>query len=106
MPPKQDSRTIALQSTYFQTANMGQYSALDGKRVEAHYRAGDMHLSVSGILIAVTSEAVVLEDRFTRGGREKTIRVEIPHAYLLHLREFPESAPAVDTVGAIGGRPT
>lgn len=73
---------------------MGQYSAFAGKRVEAHYRGGDMHLSVCGILVAVTQQAIVLEDRFTRDGREKTIRVEIPHAYLLHLRECPEKGAA------------
>lgn len=78
---------------------MGQYSAFAGKRVEAHYRGGDMHLSVCGILVAVTAQAIVLEDRFTRDGREKTIRVEIPHAYLLHLRECPETA-GVDAVTA------
>lgn len=66
---------------------MGQYPALVGKRVEAHYRAGDMHLSVSGTLVADTTQAICLEDRFSRDGREKTIRVEIPHAYVLQLRE-------------------
>lgn len=81
---------------------MGQYSALAGRRVEACYRAGDMHLSVCGILIAATPQAVILEDRFTRDGREKTIRVEIPYAYLLHLRECPEKS-AVDAAAAARG---
>lgn len=78
---------------------MGQYSALAGRRVEAYYRAGDMHLSVCGILVATTPQAIVLEDRFTRDGREKTIRVEIPYAYLLHLRENPEKG-AVDAAAS------
>lgn len=69
---------------------MGQYSALAGKRVEARYRAGDIHLSVCGVLVAETLEAIFLEDRFSRDGREKTIRVEIPHAYILQLREWVE----------------
>lgn len=66
---------------------MGQYPALVGKRVEAHYRAGDLHLSVSGTLAAETTQAIFLEDRFSRDGREKTIRVEIPHTYVLQLKE-------------------
>ncbi|HTU34391.1 MAG TPA: hypothetical protein VMF66_11370 [Candidatus Acidoferrum sp.] len=68
--------------------------------MEAHYRAGDMHLSVCGILVAVTPQAVVLEDRFTRDSREKTIRVEIPHAYLLHLYECPDKRVADGAVRA------
>ncbi|MGH9735949.1 MAG: hypothetical protein ACRD8A_15320 [Candidatus Acidiferrales bacterium] len=79
---------------------MAQYPALTGKRVEAHYRAGDMHLSVCGILVAATSHGIVLEDRFTRNGREKTIRVEIPLAYLLHLQECPEKSAANATIAA------
>jgi hypothetical protein len=71
---------------------MGQYSALAGKRVEVHYRAGNLHLSVCGVLVAETPEGIVLEDRFSRDGREKTIRVEIPYAYVLQLRECPENA--------------
>lgn len=58
---------------------MGRYSALVGKRVEAHYRAGT--------LVIKTIKAVVLEERFTRNGREKIIRIEIPYEYLVRLRE-------------------
>ena len=66
---------------------MSRYSALVGKRVEAHYRAGDLHLSACGTLVIETRKAVVLEERFTRNGREKLIRIEIPYEYLLRLRE-------------------
>lgn len=66
---------------------MGPYSALAGKRVEAQYRAGDLHLSVRGTLVAETAGAIYLEDRFSHNGREKTIRVEIPHAYVIQVRE-------------------
>ena len=67
---------------------MSRYSALLGKRVEAHYRAGDFHLSACGTLVAETIKAVFLEERFTRNGREKIIRIEIPYEYLLRLREY------------------
>ena len=68
-------------------AVMGQYSALNGKRVEARYRAGDIQLSACGNLVAETARAVFLEERFFHNGREKKIRVEIPHEYLLDLLE-------------------
>jgi hypothetical protein len=71
---------------------MGQYSALAGKRVEACYRAGDLHLSVRGVLVSETPHGISLEDRFSHNGREKTIRVEIPHAYVLYVRECPREA--------------
>lgn len=66
---------------------MGRYSVLVGKHVEAHYRAGELHLSALGILVVETIKCVVLEERFTRNGREKIIRIEIPCEYLLRLRE-------------------
>jgi hypothetical protein len=66
---------------------MARYPALFGKRVEAHYRAGDIYLSSHGILVAETERSVFLEERFTHNGKEKTIRVEIPHDYLIRLSE-------------------
>ena len=74
---------------------MGQYAALTGKRVEAHYRASELHLSVCGILTAETAEAVVIQERFTRNGREKTIRVEIPHTCIVRIQECPAAAEGV-----------
>jgi hypothetical protein len=76
---------------------MGLYSPLLGKRVEAHYRAGDIHLSSRGTLVAETEKAVFLEERFTHNGKEKTIRIEIPHEYLIRLSESqpePDNSPA------------
>jgi len=74
---------------------MGQYAALTGKRVEAHYRASDLHLSVCGILTAETAEAIFIQERFTRNGREKTIRVEIPHAFVIRVQECPAAPEPV-----------
>lgn len=84
---------------------MGRYSVLVGKRVEAHYRAGELHLSAWGTLVVETIKCVVLEERFTRNGREKIIRIEIPCEYLLRLRE-PQvkaedgSSPAVRPIAS------
>lgn len=73
---------------------MGRYSALVGKRVEAHYRTGDVHLSAVGVLVSDTGESVFLEERFSQGGKDKTIRVEIPYEYVLRIGIAIEDAPA------------
>lgn len=53
--------------------------------MEIHYRAGDLHLSCCGILVAETSRSLFLEERFSRNGREKIIRIEIPYEFLLKI---------------------
>ena len=74
---------------------MSDYSFLLGKRVEAHYRAGDVPLSVIGALALDTGTSIFVEERFSHGGRDKTIRVEIPYAYIMRVREIgAESNPA------------
>jgi hypothetical protein len=73
---------------------MSDYSFLLGKRVEAHYRAGDIPLTVIGSLALDTGSSIFVEERFSHGGRDKTIRVEIPYAYILRVREIhTESGP-------------
>jgi hypothetical protein len=64
---------------------MGQYSSLVGKRVEAYYRAGDLHLSAIGTLVADSGKCIFLEERFSQGGKNKTMRVEIPYEYLIRI---------------------
>lgn len=66
---------------------MGRYSSLVGKRVEAHYRTADIHLSAVGTLVSDSGESIFLEDRFSLGGREKTMRVEIPYQFVIRVSE-------------------
>jgi hypothetical protein len=66
---------------------MGRYSALIGKRVEARYRTADIHLSAVGTLVSDTGKSIFLEDRFSLGGREKTMRVEIPYQFVIRVNE-------------------
>lgn len=73
---------------------MERYSALVGKRVEAHYRTGDIHLSAVGVLVSDTGKSVFLEERFSQGGKDKTIRVEIPYEYVLRIAVAAEAVPA------------
>ncbi len=77
---------------------MGRYQSLVGKRVEAHYRAGDLQLSATGTLVSDSGESVFLEDRFIQSGKEKTLRVEIPYQYLIAMEESkPVSSGAPST---------
>jgi hypothetical protein len=72
---------------------MGRYSSLVGKRVEAHYRAGDIHLSTTGTLVSDSGKAVCLEEHFSQNGKEKIMRHEIPYEYVLRVAE-PRDPPA------------
>lgn len=71
---------------------MGRFSLLVGKRVEAHYRAGDIHLFAVGFLVNDSGKSVFLEDRFVQGGKEKMMRIEIPYQSLVRIDERPREA--------------
>ena len=71
---------------------MARYPALLGKRVEAHYRAGDMQLSTIGTLASDTGKAIFLEEHFSSGGKEKTMRVEIPYSHVIRVVEVRDEA--------------
>jgi hypothetical protein len=73
---------------------MERYSALVGKRVEAHYRTGDIHLSAVGTLVSDTGKSVFLEEHFSESGKNKTIRVEIPYEYVLKITEAKNDRPS------------
>ena len=62
--------------------------------MEAHYRTGDIHLSAVGVLVSDTGKSVFLEERFSQGGKDKTIRVEIPYEYVLRISETNEKTSA------------
>lgn len=77
---------------------MARYSQLVGKCVEAHYRAGDMHLSAIATLVLDTGNHISLEEHFSQGGKDKTIRVEIPYECVLRIAEA-KAEPAQVTSG-------
>jgi hypothetical protein len=70
------------------------YASLLGKRVEAHYRAGDLHLSAVGTLISDSGDSIVLEEHFSQNGRDKAMRVEIPYEYVIRVSEVAENSAA------------
>jgi len=71
---------------------MARYTALVGKRVEAHYRAGDLQLLTTGTLASDTGKAIFVQERFSSGGKDKTMRVEISYAYVIRVAEVRENA--------------
>ena len=52
---------------------MQQYRYLVGRRVEVHYRSGDFYLSCAGTLASDDGEAIVVNEQFSSGGRQKTM---------------------------------
>ena len=60
--------------------------------MEAHYRAGDMQLSTIGTLGSDTGKAIFVQERFSSGGKQKTMRVEIPYAYVIRGVEVRDEA--------------
>jgi len=60
------------------------------RRVEVHYRASDLHLSVVGTLVIDTGESIVLEDRFVQAGKDKMMRVAIPYDYVVRITMFTD----------------
>ena len=71
---------------------MARYTVLVGKRVEARYRAGELQLSTMGTLASDTGKAIFVQERFSSGGKEKTMRVEIPYAYVIRVVEVRDEA--------------
>lgn len=87
-------RTIDRFIASLQTRRVARYKSLIGKQIEISYRAGDIHLPASGVLMADSGLSVYLEDRFVQRGKQKTLRLEIPYQCIMSLRETSStSAP-------------
>lgn len=80
---------------------MARYSAYLGRKVEVHYRAGDICLPASGTFVADSGRSIFLEQRFEQRGLERTFRWEVPYAYIIRIEELlsepaPERPPFLD----------
>jgi hypothetical protein len=73
---------------------MARYSAFLGRRVEVHYRAGDILLPASGTFVADSGRSIFLEQHLEQRGQMKQFRWEIPYQYIVRLEERTET-PAV-----------
>jgi hypothetical protein len=79
---------------------MARYSSLLGRRVEVHYRAGDILLPASGTLVADSGRSIFLEQHLMQRGQQKQFRWEIPYQYIVRLEEAPEPAASSSNVTA------
>jgi hypothetical protein len=71
---------------------MARYSAFLGRRVEVHYRAGDILLPASGTFVADSGRSIFLEQHLEQRGQMKQFRWEIPYQYIVRLEERSDIA--------------
>jgi hypothetical protein len=74
---------------------MARYSAFLGRKVEIHYRAGDICLPASGMFVADSGRSIFLETRFDQRGFERTFRWEVPYAYIIRIEELPSESAGI-----------
>jgi hypothetical protein len=84
---------------------MARYSAFLGRRVEVHYRAGDILLPASGTFVADSGRSIFLEQSFSQRGQQRHFRWEIPYQYIVRLEEKgdDEAGGSADTNGLAAG---
>ena|SRR5215469_8507598 len=70
---------------------MARYSAYLGRKVEVHYRAGDILLPASGTFVADSGRSIFLEQHMLQRGQQKHFRWEIPYQYIVSLHQTPEA---------------
>jgi len=68
---------------------MARYSSFLGRRVEVHYRAGDILLPASGTLVADSGRSIFLEQHMQVRGKLTYFRWEIPYQSIHRLEEVP-----------------
>ena len=66
---------------------MARYANMMGRRVEVHYRAGEITLPVTALLVADSGRSIFLEEHYMLRGRNQTFRWEIPYSCILRLEE-------------------
>jgi hypothetical protein len=79
---------------------MARYSAFLGRRVEVHYRAGDVLLPASGTFVADSGRSIFLEQSLVQRGQQRHFRWEIPYQYIVRLEEKTEDEEVSDPRGA------
>src|ERR1700739_973785 len=72
---------------------MARYSAFLGRRVEVHYRAGDILLPASGTFVPDSGRSIFLEQHLEQHGQMKQFRWEIPYQYIVRLEERDIATP-------------
>jgi len=88
-----------------ETDGMARYSAFLGRKVEVHYRAGDICLPASGMFVADSGRSIFLEQRFDQRGTQKTFRWEVPYAYIIRIEELPSESAGAPTPVLVNSSP-
>jgi hypothetical protein len=71
---------------------MARYSSYLGRRVEVHYRAGDILLPASGTFVGDSGRSIFLEQHMVQRGQQRNFRWEIPYQYIVNVHAAPEVA--------------
>lgn len=79
---------------------MARYSAFLGRRVEVHYRAGDILLPASGTFVADSGRSIFLEQSLSQRGQQRHFRWEIPYQYIVRLEGQTEDEENTETGSA------
>jgi hypothetical protein len=79
---------------------MARYSGFLGRRVEVHYRAGDILLPASGTFVADSGRSIFLEQSFSQRGQQRHFRWEIPYQYIVRLEGKTGDEEAGDVASA------
>jgi hypothetical protein len=79
---------------------MARYSGFLGRRVEVHYRAGDVLLPASGTFVADSGRSIFLEQSLVQRGQQRHFRWEIPYQYIVRLEEKTEDEEGGDSHSA------
>jgi len=69
---------------------MARYSPFLGRKVEVHYRAGDILLPASGTFVADSGRSIFLEQHVIQRGQLRNFRWEIPYQYIVRLEEVKD----------------
>jgi hypothetical protein len=92
---------------------MARYSNFLHRKVEVLYRAGDIILPASGVLVADSGRSIFLEQHFEQRGQIRNFRWEIPYQYIVRLKDSVEAsstppqesrAPAEKQMNAVSER--
>ena len=68
-----------------QTVRYGTVSTSRWQSRRSTVRAGEIDLSCVGTLASDDGRSIVVQERFLSGGSQKTMRVEIPYAYIIRV---------------------
>jgi hypothetical protein len=89
---------------------MARYSSFLGRRVEVHYRAGDVLLPASGTFVADSGRSIFLEQSLVQRGQQRHFRWEIPYQFIVRLEEKAEDEkigdPSTASASATKTEPT